>query len=82
MADIFISYDSDDLSRVEPIAAALEKQNWSVFWARKIPAGKDWQQTISNALDDARLVISIWSKHPSIQGGYSKKQIVVLNDIY
>jgi len=62
MADIFISYSREDRSRVAPIAKALEKQGWSVFWDRTIPAGKTWRQVIGDALETARSVIVVWSK--------------------
>jgi len=62
MADIFISYASEDRSRVEQLAKALEDQGWSVFWDRTIPAGKTWRQVIGEALETARSVIVAWSK--------------------
>jgi len=62
MTDIFISYASEDRSRIEPLAKALEDQGWSVFWDRTIPAGKTWRQVIGHALETARSVIVAWSK--------------------
>ena len=62
MADIFISYSSEDVSRIRPLAEALEKQGWSVFWDRKIPPGKTWREVIGEALESARSVIVAWSK--------------------
>jgi hypothetical protein len=35
MSDIFISYASEDRSKAEPLAKALEEQGWSVFWDRR-----------------------------------------------
>ena len=62
MADIFISYAREDLSRIQPLAKALEQQGWSVFWDRTIPAGKTWREVIGKALEDAGSVIVAWSK--------------------
>lgn len=62
MADIFISYASQDLAKARPLAEALEKQGWSVFWDRTIPAGQTWRQVIGNALDHARSVVVLWSE--------------------
>lgn len=62
MADIFISYSSEDASRIRPLAEALDKQGWSVFWDRKIPPGKTWREVIGEALESARAVIVAWSE--------------------
>lgn len=62
MADIFISYASEDRPRVEPIAKVLENQGWSVWWDRTIPPGRTFDEVIEDALDSARCVIVIWSK--------------------
>ena len=37
MADIFISYASEDRPKAEPVANALEDQDWSVWWDPKFP---------------------------------------------
>ena len=62
MADIFISYAKKDREKVEPIANALTKQGWSVFWDRTIPGGKTWDEVIEEELDAARCVVVVWSK--------------------
>jgi hypothetical protein len=62
MADIFISYTNEDLSRVEPLVKALQDKGWTVFWDRMIPPGKTWRQVIAEALESARSVIVAWSK--------------------
>jgi len=61
MADIFISYASEDQARVEPLAKALEDQGWGVFWDFTIPVGKTWRQVITEALDAAKCAVVIWS---------------------
>ena len=61
MSDIFISYASDDKSRVEPLAEALEAQGWSVWWDRAIPAGREFEDVIEEAIDAARCIVVVWS---------------------
>lgn len=42
MADIFLSYASEDRERIVPLARLLEGCGWSVFWDRKTPIGVTW----------------------------------------
>ena len=63
MADIFISYASEDRDRVIPIVKALEEQGWSLFWdSTSIPVGKTWRHFINEGLEAARCILVIWSK--------------------
>jgi len=41
---------------------ALERQGWSIFWDRSIPAGKTWWQAIGRALKSSRSVVVLWSR--------------------
>ena len=61
MADIFISYAREDRSRAELLAKSLKNQGWSVWWDRKIPAGKRFSEVIEEELNTARCVIVLWS---------------------
>jgi formylglycine-generating enzyme required for sulfatase activity len=63
MADIFLSYSSDDRERIRPLVHSLEQRGWSVWWDRRIPPGKTWHQVIQQALDGARCVVVAWSKN-------------------
>ena len=62
MSDIFISYASEDRSRVRPLADALSGHGWSVWWDRQIQAGRTFDQVIADALASARCVVVVWSK--------------------
>lgn len=63
MADIFISYAKEDRPRARTLAEALEQRGFSVWWDRKIPVGKSFQQVIQEAVDEARCIVVIWSEH-------------------
>ena len=62
MSDIFISYASEDKGRVQALARALERKGWSVWWDRRIPAGKSFDDVIHDALKTARSVVVVWTK--------------------
>jgi len=62
MTDVFISYASEDRERVQPIAEALVRQGFSVWWDRKIVAGQQFDRAIEQALDGAKCVVVCWSK--------------------
>ena len=62
MSDIFISYASEDRSKVQALAEVLESMGWSVWWDRAIPAGTQFDKVIEKELAAARCVIVIWSK--------------------
>src|SRR4051812_49944572 len=61
--DIFFSYAREDQAQVASLVTALEARGWSVFWDRRIPAGKTWRTHIGRALDEARCVVVAWSAH-------------------
>jgi formylglycine-generating enzyme required for sulfatase activity len=73
MTDIFISYANEDIDRVEPLAKALESQGWSVFWDRKIPPGKTWDDIIEEAIEAAKCIIVVWTKE-SVNSGWVRAE--------
>ena len=62
MSDIFISYAREDRSRAQELAAVLEGQGWSVWWDRRIPPGRSFDQVIEEALTGAKCVLVLWSR--------------------
>jgi formylglycine-generating enzyme required for sulfatase activity len=62
MADIFISYSSEDRQRVIPVVTSLERYGWSVWWDRIIPPGKTFSRVIEEALSAARCLIVLWTE--------------------
>ena len=61
MSDIFISYASEDKPRVEVLARELERKGWSVWWDRRIPIGRSFDEVIEEALDASRAVVVVWT---------------------
>ncbi len=62
MSDVFLSYARGNAESAEVLARALERAGFSVWWDRKILAGKSYDQVIRQALAEAGCVIVLWSK--------------------
>ena len=63
MADIFLSYANEDREAAARLAELLESVGWSVWWDRRIPAGRTWRSVLEDALKDMRCMIALWSRH-------------------
>jgi tetratricopeptide (TPR) repeat protein len=61
MADVFISYSSEDRERVRPLAEALMARGYSVWWDRQLAAGDDYASVIGQALSQAKAVVVVWT---------------------
>lgn len=62
MADIFVSYASEDRERILPLVESLTRKGFSVWWDRRIATGESFDRVIERELDDARCVLVIWSR--------------------
>jgi DNA-binding response OmpR family regulator len=62
-ADLFISYSQKDMAIIQPLAAILQKNGWSVWFDQELKAGATFDRVIEQALTDARAVIVAWSKN-------------------
>ncbi len=62
MADVFISYASEDRDRVRPLAEALIGRGFNVWWDRALAAGQDYTAIIERELRSARAVIVVWTR--------------------
>ncbi len=63
MADIFLSYATEDRAVAGKIADMLEAAGWSVWWDRRIAAGDTWRATLERALGGMRCMVVLWSTH-------------------
>ena len=76
MADIFISYKKEDAGRVVRIVEALRAEGFSVWWDHGIAPGSQWDQTIQQELQAAKLVMAIWSEQ-SVAAPWVKEEAAV-----
>src|SRR6516162_6396510 len=49
------------------------QEGWSVWWDRKIPPGKTFDEVIEQALESANCVIVLWSNE-SVRSGWVKAE--------
>lgn len=63
MADVFISYASEDRETARKLAGVLEAQGWSVWWDRKIVAGQTFDQVIERELETSKAAVVLWSRN-------------------
>jgi tetratricopeptide (TPR) repeat protein len=66
MADVFISYASEDRARVRPLAEALQAKGFSVWWDRSLAAGQDYTAIIERELRGAKAVVVIWTQSSTL----------------
>ncbi len=63
MADVFISYASQDAKLVRELVKILENQDRSVFWDRDLAVGGDFEKQLEKELSLASCVLVVWSEH-------------------
>lgn len=61
LADIFVSYSSDDRARVEPLISRLEAVGYSVWWDHRLHGGSMFSEEIETELENAAFVVVAWS---------------------
>jgi hypothetical protein len=73
MADIFLSYASQDREAARRIAEALSARGYSVWWDRTIPPGRVFDEVIQEQLNTAKCVVVLWSAH-SVRSNWVKTE--------
>ena len=61
MSDIFLSYSAKDRDRARRLADRLQAVGWSVWWDRRIPAGRTWRSVLAHELETMRCMVVLWS---------------------
>ena len=79
MADVFISYASDDRARVDPLAQALEGAGYSVWWDSHIRGGAQFSREIERETQSARAVVVVWTE-ASIKSHWVADEAVYARD--
>jgi hypothetical protein len=62
MADVFLSYSSQDRAIAAKVERALSAAGYDVFWDQETPPGSEWSNWIGEKLAQARCVVVLWSK--------------------
>lgn len=62
MVDVFISYKSEDVARVEQLAGALRRLSLDVWFDKELPAGESYTPEIAGALQAAKCVVVCWTR--------------------
>jgi TIR domain/Bacterial Ig-like domain (group 2) len=73
MADIFLSYANEDREAARAVASLLESAGCTVWWDRRIPAGRTWRSMIEEALREMRCMVVLWSTH-SVDSDWVKEE--------
>ena len=62
MANVFLSYDHEDMALARALAGALEKAGHDVWYDRHIHGGAQYSRKIEQALEAADAVVVLWSE--------------------
>lgn len=62
MAEIFVSYKSEDRAKARLVADSLAAEGLDVWWDPALQAGEDYQEAIDRNLREALVVVVLWSQ--------------------
>jgi hypothetical protein len=79
MADVFLSYSSNDRAAAERVQAALSARGIDVFWDQETPPGVDWDTWIRSKLTACKVAVVLWSKE-SIASPNVRHEAIVARD--
>src|SRR5688500_3692151 len=61
--DLFLSYAEEDRLSASMLVRGFGRQQWTVWWDRRLLGGDNFLSEINRRLRAARLVIVLWSRH-------------------
>lgn len=61
LADVFVSYKSEDRALAAMMVSALESSGLTVWWDQHIGMGEIWRAEITEHLDGAKAVVVLWT---------------------
>lgn len=61
LADVFISYASEDRARIEPLVGEIEGAGYSVWWDQELKGGSRFSDRIEQEIVEAAAVLVVWS---------------------
>lgn len=79
MAEVFLSYSSQDRQAAQRVEQALSAQGIEVFWDQETPPGVDWDTWIRGKLANAKAAVVLWSQN-SIASPNVRHEAMVARD--
>jgi class 3 adenylate cyclase/tetratricopeptide (TPR) repeat protein len=61
MADVFLSYASEDVERATTVVKTLQDAGYSVWWDRHLLSGERFTESIQRELTQAAAVVVVWT---------------------
>ena len=74
MADIFVSYATNDRKWVRLLVETLEEDGFSVWWDRSMHAGTTYDREIETAISESVCMVVVWSAD-SVESEYVRSEV-------
>jgi hypothetical protein len=75
LADIFVSYKTEDRPFARRVVDGLSACGFTVWWDQHIDVGESWRREITEQLDQAHSVVVIWTRNStSVHGRFVQEE--------